>query len=147
MSPQIDVSAVLGNPMFLDTFTVLRRKQIVNQFGEATMSVRCFTGVRGVVQPEGLNDLSRRPEAQTNAKTLVIYTRFAIRGESKDANVDSEFQPDQVVWYGNTFVVVRVEDWSKYARGYVKVTAASQDIVDQATTARPLSETNEKVAQ
>lgn len=132
MSPMLDVSAALCNPYTQDRFDVLRRTEVVNGYGESNVSIERFKEIRGVVHPDGPNALSRRPEAQTNAKTMVIFTRFAIRGESKSANQGKGFQPDLIKWRGNMFVVNHVEDWSKFARGFVKVTVTSSNIVDQA---------------
>jgi hypothetical protein len=125
----LDVSEALTNPYTLDTFAVNRRQQTIDGYGQAQISTQIIAGVRGVVFPEGLNDLSRRPEAQTNAKSIVVITRFQLRGESE--TVDKvQFQPDVIVWNDDSFLVVRVEDWSQYARGFLKCTAQSVDIVD-----------------
>src|SRR5271154_1593343 len=132
--PGLDVSIALTNPLTLDTFALLRRKQVMNQFGETSMSIERIPVVRGVVYPEGLNELSRRAETQTNNKSIVVITRFAIRAESQSANDGAQYQPDIIVWRGDNFLVVRVEDYSNYARGFVKVTAESMDIVDQPTS-------------
>jgi hypothetical protein len=132
LMPSLDVSITLTNPQTLDTFDVQRRTQIVNSFGESKISVELNARVRGVVYPEGLDSLSRRPEAQTQAKSIVVITRFPLRGESE--TVDSvNYQPDIILWHGDSFLVVRLEDWGSYARGFVKATAESTDIVDKPT--------------
>jgi len=135
MVAMLDVSAALQNPYTLDSFSVLRRKQFVNNFGQTKIESERFDGVRGVVYPEGLNDLSRRAEVQTNAKSIVVITKFGLRSESKTVD-QCEYQPDVVVWNGSNFLVVRVEDYSKYARGFIKVAATSIDIVDPPAATR-----------
>lgn len=131
----LDVSAVLSNPYTLDSFSVLRRKQIVNTFGQVKTAVEQTDNVRGIVFPEDLNDLSRRAEVQTNTKSIVIITRFGLRGESETVD-GCEFWPDIVKWNGSNFLVVRLEDYSRYARGYIKATATSTDIVDSPAETR-----------
>lgn len=131
----LDVSAALSNPYTLDSFSVLRRKQVVNNFGQVKTNVERTDNVLGVVFPEGLNDLARRAEAQTNTKSIVIITRFGLRGESETVD-GCEFQPDIVKWNGSNFLVVRLEDYSRYARGYIKATATSMDIVDSPAETR-----------
>ena len=132
MSPMIDMLVPLSNPYTLDFFDVHRRKQIVNGYGEAAMSVEIIPDVSGIVYPEGLADLSRRPEAQTNSKSIVAITRFALRSVSTSSEDGAVYQPDIIVWRDDSFLVVRVEDYSNFADGFVKVTAAGIDMSDQA---------------
>lgn len=134
----MDLSAALTNPYTLDTFKLYRRKQYINGFGETKVEVEVVEGVKGVVYPDGDNKLARKPQGQTQPKTLTVITRYAIRGESEKAG-EVEYQPDIINWYGNKFVVIDVEDYSKYARGFVEVLATSIDFNDEPTTARPLS--------
>lgn len=139
---QLDMSQVLTNPVFLTKFSVTRQNQVVNNWGETKIETELIPIVRGVVYPEGPNGLARRPEAQTNAKTIVIFTRFALRGASISANTDSSYQPDIVVWNGVKYLVAEVEDYSNYARGFMKVRAASTQEMDQApVTTGPPQET------
>jgi hypothetical protein len=139
---QIDMSQALTNPLSLTKFSVIRQNQVINNWGETKIDVEMIPVVRGVVFPEGPNGLSRRPEAQTNAKTLVIFTRFALRGASISANTDGSYQPDIIVWNGNRYLVAEIEDYSNYARGFIKVRAASTQEMDQApVTSGPPQET------
>ncbi|HVI10226.1 MAG TPA: hypothetical protein VND65_18190 [Candidatus Binatia bacterium] len=143
--PMLDVSVALTNPYTLDSFNVHRRKQTINEFGETTISDKVFAGVAGIVHPEGGNDLARRPEAQIQTKSLTVYTRFGLRSESEDCEDNSQYQPDLIEWRGDFFLVIHVEDWSQFARGYVKVTATSIDMVDQPPTPKALTTINDKV--
>lgn len=140
---QMDLSAALTNPYTNTPFIVKRRKQIVNNFGESTVEVEEIPNVRGVLYAAAQNGLTRRPEAQTNSKSIEILTRFALRGESKSTEDNSEYQPDLVLWHGNLFVVTNIEDWSNYARGFIKATLGSINIVDQPPAPKPLSIVNE----
>ena len=128
----MDMTVALTNPYTQTAFDVLRRKQITNNFGEAKKEIEIVPGVRGVLYPEGSNDLDRKSDAQLQTKTITVLTMFAMRGESESANSGGKFQPDVIRWNANHFLVKRVEDYSKYARGFVKVTAHSFDMIDQA---------------
>lgn len=79
-------------------------------------------------------------------KSVVVITRFALRGVSKDSNDNKSYTPDIVKWNNDFFVVIHVEDWSNYARGFVKATCTSIDSVDQATTAKPFTPQNVRVS-
>src|SRR5579872_4276970 len=56
MVAMLDVSAALTNPFTSDSFSVLRRKQLVNTFGQTKIESERFDGVRGVVYPEGRSE-------------------------------------------------------------------------------------------
>lgn len=135
----VDVSRPLTNPRFLTGLTVYRRKQKVNNFGEPKLEVE-KTAIRGVVYPASKNDLERYPDAQITERSIVILTRAALRGESQTID-EVEYQPDIVLYSGNHFVIVTVEPWENYARGFVKMIANSIDIVDMPLEPTPLTPT------
>lgn len=136
--PMLDVSAALTNPYTLDTVVVFRRKQHVNNFGETKMELSILENVQAVVYPASKNDLDREPDAQTNAKSIVLISRFPLRGESETID-EISYQPDIVEWRGDQFIIVTVEDYSNWARGFVKMTANSIDIQDRQTAPKPLA--------
>lgn len=130
--PSTGVIMVLANPQFQTKFTVIRQKQKVNPYGETKVETEIVPNIRGVLFPEGRNDLQRRAEAEITQKTLTIFTRFALRASAIKANDDSTFQPDIVVWNGTKYLVVELEDYSNYASGWVKARVASTQEQDQA---------------
>lgn len=130
--PLLDMSTVLDDPNIIDTFAVLRRTEVVNNFGVSAVTAVSTPGVYGVVYPSNENDLKRFPDLQVQAKALTVITRFALRGESEASG--SEFQPDVVVWNGDNFVVRALEDWSNYASGFILAICTSIDLVDQPPT-------------
>jgi hypothetical protein len=141
----LDVSAALTNPYTLSTCTVWRRKQIVNNFGEGKQQVEVLQNVQAIIYPASNNKLERRAEAQVNLNSIVLLTRFSLRGESE--TVDKwQYQPDVIFWKGNPFLVVDVNDYSNFALGFIKVTANSTDIVDLATMNQELRKQSPQVA-
>jgi len=133
--PMMDLSVALTNPYTLDTCIVLRRQQVVNNFGEGKMTINRIPNVRGVIYPDGQEGLTREAARQVNAKTIVIITRFALRGESETTD-QVQFQPDVIEWNGNQFLVTDVKDYSNFAKGFVQCTCESTDMVDRPTKAR-----------
>lgn len=128
--PQIDLSVVLTSPMLSDTFTVLRRPQTVQSNGRVLVGpVEPIPNIRGVVQAVTPDDLRREPDQQHMTKTISIACIFRLRGPSKDSQ-DQEYQPDQIVWHGNTYVVTNVGDYSGFGAGFTVSTAASIDSTD-----------------
>ena len=141
--PQIDVSDVLLDPVVAgEAFTVQRRIETVNNFGQSTISVETFPAV-GAITPSGDNSLVRDEAYQTNAKSIQVLTAFRLRGAAKDG-AGNRYQPDLVLWKGDSFVVRMVSDYSQYGAGFVQADCVSIDLLDQApsgSTAAPVSET------
>jgi hypothetical protein len=134
----VDVSRVLTNPRFLTGLTVYRRKQKVNNFGEPKLEVEVLSNVQGVVYPASKNDLERYADAQITQRSIVILTQNSLRGESE--TIDGvEYQPDIVLWKGNHFLIVTVDAYTNYGRGFVKMIANSMDIVDLPTETKELT--------
>lgn len=124
----LDLSRVLTNPRLTTKFDVVRREQKVNPGGRAKVEAKLYENVRGVLHPEGMNDLLRRPDSEIQEKSAKIFTRFPLRGESRQD--PKQFQPDLVKWKGDAYVVIHVEDYSNYARGFVCATLEAIDIVN-----------------
>jgi hypothetical protein len=115
------------NPMLLDTFNVVRRLETVNNSGESVQSLSATTGVNGVVKPVG-DRLDRRADEDSSKRTLRIFTRFALRGASRD-DVPTDWKPDLVFWQGNNFIVKDVRPWGNYGVGYVAAECDSFEII------------------
>lgn len=129
--PMIDISVALTSVMLVDRFTVLRRAETVNQFGESTVTTSMITPCYGTVQSAGANDLQRLPDDQRQGKHISIVTKFMLRGET------TGYQPDIVRWpisnggvNADSFVVVSVDDYSQHGPGFLQVIAKSIDLTD-----------------
>src|SRR5579871_6678910 len=101
-----------------ETFTVLRRFETVNSYGESTVTTKQYPAV-GSVTPGGDNSLSREDAFQTEAKTITVVTAFLLRGPSTNP-AGQNFQPDIVVWRGDSYVVRSLNDYSRYGAGLVE---------------------------
>ncbi len=129
--PALDVSEVLNDPDIAgDAFTVLRRTQTVNNYGEGGVATQTLPAF-GSVQPTGDNSLVREEAYQVQANSITVYTTFPLRGPGKDAQGNS-YQPDVVVWQGNHYLVKVVNDWSSFGTGFVQADCQSIDPVDLA---------------
>jgi hypothetical protein len=65
---------------------------------------------------------------QITGKALTVITQYRLRGESESTG--TEFQPDLVVWHGDSFLVKHVEDWSAFGPGFILAVCISIDVVD-----------------
>jgi len=117
---ELDVTDVLLDADVAgDTFTVLRRREVVSQNGVSTVQVNEVPDVLGSVQPTGDNSLIREESLDAQAKTIKVITTFRLRGPSQTTS-EAEYKPDQIVWRGDTYEVKVLDDWTEYGGGMVE---------------------------
>lgn len=124
--PTLDVSAALLCPEFTDFVTVRRRLEEVNEYGEVAISEQPIYGVPVVVTATESNELVRSDGSQYQARTHTVVSIFAFRGPSPKG------QPDIVDFMGTTFLVDKVEPYSRYASGFVQARMTSTPHIDPA---------------
>ncbi len=127
--PDLDITDLLTDPDLTDTFTVIRRLQVVNGFGEVTVTPTTFTNLRGAVFPAGDNSLARQDAFQTQSKSITVATQFRLRGISQD-KTGAQYQPDIVVWNGDNYEVRSLSDFSNYGAGFTQADCVSVDLLD-----------------
>ena len=113
----------LASWMLNDRFDVVRRTEIVGRDGRVqrdTLPVT-FPGVRGVVGPAAPNDMDRTSDLDLSRSTLTAITTFRLQGPSPGK------LPDHVMWHGNSYQVLAVNDYSAYGPGFVQATLQMVD--------------------
>jgi hypothetical protein len=112
--PEIDVSDIILDPFISgETFTVIRRAETVNNFGETTTTNTTFTA-SGSIQATGDNSLLREEAYQAQQKTIQVITTFLLRGATQD------------------FLVRVVDDFSSYGSGMIRAECITQWFSDPA---------------
>lgn len=128
--PELDVSELTIDPDLAATqFLVIRRVQVMNAFGERTNQVQRFAPF-GQVAPTGDNSLVREDSYQMAGKSIQVITAFRLRMAAKDNA--TTYDPDIVIWRGDSYVVKSVEDYSQFGAGMIVAECGSIDYVDQA---------------
>lgn len=118
-----------------DTFTVIRRKETVNNFGESATENARIPHQVGSVNAGDDNKIAIATDQQHIGKSISVVTQFKLRSvsEAKKASVGKvKYQPDLVFWNGDYFKVVVVEDYSRFGFGWIQAQCTSEDFVDQA---------------
>jgi hypothetical protein len=124
----IDVSEVLQDVNFQDSFSVLRSVETVDAHGRGGVTQSTSTAI-GVVQPASGRAMELTPDATRTSEMLEIWTQYGLQ-EATDAT-----QADIVVWRSKQYVVVRVDDWDNWGQGYVHVVLSRKDLLP---ASRPL---------
>lgn len=138
--PTIDVSELLTDPLFVETeMTVLRRKQVLTKGRSAPAVYEVIEHVVASLQPKdtaiGGNFMERGPDFEVRGSNLNCYTRFRLRGVTKDAT--DEYLPDIIVWNGDFFLVALTNDWTHYGAGFMHAEVVSCEAVDYAPDGAP----------
>lgn len=129
--PLLNPSGVISSPFFSDGFTVIRRGEVVNANGYGASSDQIIPGVRGIVQAEGKNETDRDEDATTNSNSILIITRFPLRGEAENREGEVSRQ-DRVLYQGDEYLVGAVNDYTAFGPGWVEARATTDTIQTRA---------------
>jgi hypothetical protein len=130
--PALDVTDVLFDPDIAgETFTVVRRQEIVNSAGVSTITETRYDDVAGSIQPTGDQSLTRAEAFSHQSDSLRVITTFLLRGVSQDMS-GNNFQPDLVLWKGDYYIVTSVDDYSQYGAGFVQADCIAFNYMTQA---------------
>ena len=126
--PHLDVSSILYDPMLTDTFTVLRRLDLVDATTGRTKPTvaQTYEGVCGVVSQDP-RDLQRGSDGQLMPRSISIDTVFLIQGPTVGKH------PDLIVYRGTRYVVKSVAANPQFGVGAYSVDAESIDQPDLET--------------
>lgn len=134
----IDVTDVLLDPDIAgQTFTVVRRQDVVNDHGEGEQVTQVIPGVIGAIYPTGENSLIREVAAEAQAQTITVVTPYRLRPASQETSTGRQFQPDLVLWDGNYYVVWTVNEFTQYGPGFIAADCMETDYTTEAPTPHP----------
>ena len=124
----VDVTSVLTDPDFTDTFTVIRRKETIDTTGYSTVSLTTFNNVIGVVYTASSTKdifygIERTQNYEVNAKGIIVITKFALQTEVIG------YQPDLVVWRGSNYFVKRSDPYVQFDSGFYRAMCNLIDLV------------------
>lgn len=123
----MDLSEVILDPTVAgDSFIVLRRRTTTNDFGEGQLPPPVKFEAVGSVTPTGNNSLVREDAYQSQSDTIRVITQFALRGAGRDEE-DNEFQPDQVIWEGTTYLVITTNEYGRGGTYFTEAECATQE--------------------
>lgn len=131
--PLIDVSDLLLDPDFAQALTIQRRVEVVGTNGRTTITPTTISPAPfGVILPVdtaiGGNALERGSDQQHRGAALEVITKFRLQGPAPG------FQPDVIVYDGNSYVVTIVNTLTRYGAGFMRAECSSMDSVDNTPT-------------
>jgi hypothetical protein len=131
--PLVDVTDILFDADVAgQSFQVIRRQEIVNNFGESVVTTETIDVV-GSIQPSGNQEVERGDAFDAQAKSIIVATTFRLRGVSKGPN-GSRFKPDiiisDILGEPNMFEVTSITGWNAFGAGFIEANATTIAWVD-----------------
>jgi len=125
--PFIDVTDLLSDTYIAgEKFTVYRRTEAVNQYGENLIAVAIYNNVSGQVSPSSPNSSVRKEAYTSQEKSIQVITTWPLTFSGLDPSGNA-FQPDLVYWKNNLYIVRNLDDYTKYGVGFVVADCIAYD--------------------
>lgn len=122
---EIDVSDILSDDDFQDTFQVVRNAETVDDNGRAQLTPKPSRPIPGVVQPGSGQTLQIMPELARTAGVIEIWTQYNLQGETDTTD------PDTVLWNGKHYTVSHTDPWSNWGAGWVHAVCVRKELTDR----------------
>jgi hypothetical protein len=117
--PFIDVSNLLTDTYIAgEQFSVYRRTEVVNQYGENLIGVMTYNNIIGQVAPHIPSHLIREPSFTAKDKYIQVITNWPLTGGASIDISQNLYQPDLVYWKTNSYLVKALQDYSQYGAGF-----------------------------
>ena len=129
--PTLDVGDAF-DPSFLDDVTVIRHSSQINDKGRRVDNTTGFS-IRAVVVAASPDDLQRLPDVEYMNKAISVCAMSDQFSDKAPLQGPSEFTAaDELLWHGSSYVVMTIQDYSGYGRGFIQATAVSTSQPDPA---------------
>jgi hypothetical protein len=128
---RLDPTRALSSPYLAQRFTVIRRPATVSTTGKVQIGPTERLDAIGVITFPSAARLQREDAYQIQGKAISIVTKTRLYGAMRD-RAGQQYQPDVILWRGDHYQVVSVDDWTNFGAGFVNALAASTDYVDEA---------------
>lgn len=135
--PLVDVTDLLFDPDIAgQEFTVYRRQETVNNFGESVVAIKVIPNQFGSIQPSGEQGVIREAEYDAQAQTIKIACVFRLRGVTQGPN-GRTFKPDRIGWNNNLYEITTPNEWDQFGRGFIEADAIEVSWTDFPPQFRP----------
>jgi len=118
---ELDVSAVLDDPMFSKSIEIVRTNRSTKLLGRVVPIYTRVPDVLAVLNPLKDEDLNRLSAADRSKSPISVWTRYHLSAGDKN------WGPDEIIFRGKTWQVVKIADWSHYGSGFVKALCIEKD--------------------
>ena len=129
--PSLDVNQAFDDS-FLDDITVIRHYTSINDKGRRIDNSVGFS-IKAVVTASSPADLQMLPDIEYMNKAINVCAPSDQFSDKAPLQGPSEFTAaDELLWHGSSYVVMSIQDYSGYGRGFIQATAVSMSQPDPA---------------
>ncbi len=116
----------LFDPLLNDTFSRVRRAATTGPLGRVQVTPTTTQGLYGVVTMyTDIEDIRAEfPEMRYDTRVISVVTKNQLQAAV------TGFQPDQVLWRGDTYVVLRISPYPQFGLGWYQAVCMSVDQTD-----------------
>lgn len=119
----IDLTEIVMDPDFGDSFTIVRRGQVIDDHGRASQT-EALSSAFGSVQAASGKTLELFPDLARTSGQVEIYTTTALRAAADGRAADD------ILWAGMRYTVVAVRDWMNWGAGWNLAIANQVDLLE-----------------
>ena len=123
--PDLDVSDLILDPDFADSFTVTRQVQTVGTDGRVTITPSTLNLI-GVVTIGSLQPFQQGEDYVNSTKVITVHCQERL------IDPITGYSPDVVTYDGDTYLVKKTYNWSRYGRGFYAAECEQQSPVGAA---------------
>lgn len=120
----IDVSDILIDSDVITGFSVIRRKEKVNDHGRLVVESYIIPNLVGVITFSDPNSADNGPDYRINPRTISVISNYPLLGSIKG------YQPDVIVWEDNHYVITEILPYRNYGIGFYESICTSIEKVD-----------------
>lgn len=102
----LDVSWLLGDADFCDSFALVTRAETINDYGESVFEEKT-ENISGVIQAATADVLNMLPQGAHPTDYIQIWVK-------RDLQAGSQL----IIWRGKVFAVENVQSWANYGDGF-----------------------------
>lgn len=118
---RIDVSELMVDPDFINSFSIARRTATTNIYGENIIAETIINNITGSVQSAGKEAIKRLPEGVKISNVKTIYTKTMLIADTNNPGYS-----DQIIWEGLRYNVISCLPWSNFGAGWYEVDVEMQ---------------------
>lgn len=112
MSPLLNISELIGDPDFCQSFKVLRREGTWDKGRFNTMEVEIDT--YGVIDPQPTKEMQFDPNGVLLKGIIKVYTHLELYITQKNNSDGKSYNSDIVIWQNNHYIVLDEDNYSDY---------------------------------
>lgn len=122
----LDVTELLSDPDFIDSFLVRRNVEMVDSHGRAQMVLQEISAY-GSVQASSGQSLRQLADMGRTEDSIDVYTTFPLN------TITAVTAADIVVWNGQEYTVTLVRPWQNFGPGFSVATCTLKPFVAAST--------------